>query len=75
MGIALVAWLGQRFVPLLALDLFLARPFFRVDEGLWRIAWDSLLLAAEIGVSWWIYARLAKGTRRLESRALRRCSC
>lgn len=66
LGLALVAWLGQVMVPVLALDLFLARTSIRVDHGLLRIAGDSLLLAAEMGFSWWAYAQLARGSRRLE---------
>ena len=65
-GIALVAWLGLGVVPLLALDLYLSRAHFRVDHLQVRVLGDSLLLAVEMGLSWWIYSHLAKGVRRLE---------
>ncbi len=65
-GLVLVAWLGQGMVPLLAVALYLARGFFRVDHPPIRILGDSLLPAIEMGLSWWVYAQVAKGTRRLE---------
>jgi signal transduction histidine kinase/integral membrane sensor domain MASE1 len=65
-GLALVAWLGPWVVPLLALDLFLAGEYHAAHLGRSRILMDSLLLAAEMGLSWWVYATIAKGARRLE---------
>jgi signal transduction histidine kinase/integral membrane sensor domain MASE1 len=66
LGLTLVAWLGQAIVPLLALDVFVARLLAATDQSIAGMARDSLLLAAEAGLSWWLYARLARGTRRPE---------
>ncbi len=66
-GLALVAWFGPWIVPLLVLDLFLAGHYFHSDHHApARILGDSLLLAAEMGLSWWVFSKLAKGARRLE---------
>src|ERR1700693_6068742 len=45
LGLALVAWLGQGMVPLVALDLYLTRIFFRSEDNLVRNLAGSLLLA------------------------------
>lgn len=66
LGLVLVAWLGVRIVPLLAIDLFLSRAVFRTQDSIVHILGDSVLLAAEMGLSWWLYADLAHGRRRLE---------
>jgi signal transduction histidine kinase/integral membrane sensor domain MASE1 len=66
LGIALVAWLGLRFVPLLALAVLTGRALAHADQNLIRMLGDSVLLAAEMGLSWWLYANVARGTRRLE---------
>ena len=66
LGLALVAWLGLAIVPLLALDLLLARVLLHADQTLPQDLGDSVLLAAEMGLSWWVYAHLARGSRRLE---------
>jgi signal transduction histidine kinase/integral membrane sensor domain MASE1 len=65
-GLALVAWLGQGIVPFIALALFLAKIISPGDQAPSQILVDSLLTAWELGLSWWLYASVAKGTRRLE---------
>ena len=66
LGLALVAWLGLAIVPLLALDLVLTRLGFASEHPTIRLVADGVLLAAEMGLSWWVYAHLARGSRRLE---------
>lgn len=65
-GLALTAWLGQRVVPLLAIVTILTRLILRSDLTISQNCWDGLLLASEAGLSWWVYSRLAEGSRHLE---------
>jgi PAS domain S-box-containing protein len=63
LGILLTAWLGWWAVLPLFADLFLVK--------LWSAEWsaalvDSFALSAEIGFSWWCYAIVGKGSRRLD---------
>ncbi len=69
-GLALVSWFGFWSLPFLMAGLFLARLVTHASPPLphpvWLIVWDSVLLTAQIGVSWWLYAVKAKGSRWLD---------
>jgi PAS domain S-box-containing protein len=66
LGIVLVAWFGYRVTPLLAIDLFLLSWLSAPERGAVHHTLDALLLTAQIALSWWCYADLAKGSRGLE---------
>jgi PAS domain S-box-containing protein len=66
LGIVLVAWFGYWVTPFLALDLLLVWALTAPERGLVNNALDALLLAAQIALSWWCYADLARGSRGLE---------
>lgn len=65
-GLALVAWLGRGVLILLFVDLLWARTSIRPDKALAYHLGDCLLITAELGLSWWLYAGVARGTRRLD---------
>ena len=60
LGIALAAWLGWRFLPFLAADLLVLAVFHRLNFL------DVFLHAALIGSAWWLYTRVALGSRWLD---------
>lgn len=64
LGIALVSWTSWWVLPLLAIEILLCRLPAANDSKLAVI--DSLLLAGQIGLSWWAYHGLARGSRWLE---------
>ena len=65
-GLALVAWLGQPIVPLLIIAMGLGRLAAGGDQTAEQALVSSALLGFEISLSWWVYAGLAKGSRRLD---------
>ena len=63
LGLVLTAWVGWWTLLFLFADLFLVKAW----SGDWSAALvDSFFLAAEIAFSWWCYAVLGKGSRRLD---------
>jgi PAS domain S-box-containing protein len=62
LGLALTAWLGLWAVPVLFADMFLVHVW---AGDLWTGLVDSFLLAAQVGLSWWCYAGLGRGSRQL----------
>jgi hypothetical protein len=70
LGIALFSWLGWRVLPLLALDMLLVRwqTSYRVEESLVlrHVFADTLLHLLLIFASWWLYHRVARGSRWLD---------
>ena len=63
-GIAILSWTSWWVLPLLAVEVLACRLPLAVDSRA-AIA-ESVLLAGQIGASWWVYHRLAKGSRWLE---------
>src|SRR6516225_1012966 len=63
-GIAILSWTSWWVLLLLALEVLACRLPFAVDSRA-AIA-ESVLLVGQIGASWWVYHRLAKGSRWLE---------
>jgi PAS domain-containing protein len=62
-GLALTAWLGLWMVPLIFADFLL----LRLATGEWGYALaDSILLAFQVGLSWWCYAQVARSKRGLD---------
>jgi PAS domain-containing protein len=62
-GLVLTAWLGLWVVALIVADFLLVRLALAGQDH--AIA-DSVLLAVQTGVSWWCYAHVARGRRRLD---------
>ncbi len=63
-GVALLSWTSWWLLPLLAVETLVSS--LLVDDGQ-SLPWaDSLLLAGQIGLSWWAYHTLARGSRWLE---------
>jgi PAS domain S-box-containing protein len=65
-GIALVAWLGWRIVPILALELLAARWWTHRDAPVLAVFTDTLIHVAHIGLAWWLYHDVARGARTLD---------
>ena len=66
LGLALLAWLGYRLLPLMAVNLVLVQILFRSqDTTIWQGIVEALLTTIEVGAGWWCYQR-AGGTRRLD---------
>jgi signal transduction histidine kinase len=66
LGIALLSWLGWRILPLLALDLLLARWLTHAHSAATIILADTLLHTLQIALSWWLYHQVAHGSRWLD---------
>jgi PAS domain S-box-containing protein len=66
LGIALLNWLGWRILPLLAADLLIVRGLTHGDSGALVVLADALLHAAQIGLSWWLYHQVCRGSRWLD---------
>jgi hypothetical protein len=66
MGVALVAWLGWRMLPALALVLLVVRAVTHASDGIGLIAGDSILHILLIGMSWWVYRQVAHGSPGLD---------
>src|SRR5690242_12772452 len=68
LGIVLLAWLGWRILPVLALEVLLARWLNppHADASLMLILRDTLLHTLTIAVSWWLYHEIAGGSRWLD---------
>jgi PAS domain-containing protein len=64
LGIALLSWTSWWVLPLLALEILVCRLPTVSDSRLALL--EGLLLAGQIGVSWWAYHHLARGSRWLE---------
>jgi PAS domain-containing protein len=64
-GIALVSWTSWWVLALLAVELPLAYLLLKGGGGSPAML-DGALLAAQIGLSWWAYHTLARGSRWLE---------
>jgi PAS domain-containing protein len=64
LGVALLSWTSWWLLPLLAIELLVCR-FPVADDGRLAVL-EALLLAGQIGVSWWAYHYLARGSRGLE---------
>jgi PAS domain-containing protein len=62
-GVALVAWTSWWILPLLTLEVLLFRLLPDINQ---LSLLDGFLLAAQIGLSWWAYHTLARGSRWLE---------
>jgi PAS domain S-box-containing protein len=68
LGIALVAWLGWLIVPFLVADLVL----LAIIRGIAQLTplplglADAALYGGQIGISWWLYHRVARGSRWLD---------
>lgn len=61
-GLALIAWFGLWAVLPLFADLF----FVKVQSAEWSVALvDSFFISIQLGLSWWCYSVLGKGSRRL----------
>jgi signal transduction histidine kinase len=66
LGIALVAWLGQAIVPLLALDLVLVSWLTAPERALAGHLVDTALLIVPMALSWWCYTEIAHGVDTLD---------
>lgn len=66
LGVTLISWFGWRIVPVLAVELLVARWLTSSDASLLRILADTLLHTAHMGLGWWLYASVAQGARRLD---------
>ncbi len=66
LGIALTAWLGWWMVPMLAVEILVARLFTYPDVGLLANLADTVLNTAVIAASWWLYHHVARGSRWLD---------
>jgi signal transduction histidine kinase len=74
LGIVMVAWLGLRILPVLAIDLLFVRSEAIAEHIvvaahlnlLHIIIADSLLHTVQIGLSWWLYYQVARGSRWLD---------
>ncbi|MBI2807139.1 MAG: PAS domain S-box protein [Planctomycetes bacterium] len=65
LGIVLASWLGWRILPVLTLDLLLAR--WQVSDGNFiAVLADSLVLSVHITLAWWLYHRVAHASRWLD---------
>lgn len=64
LGIALTAWLGFWVVGLLFIDVLFAQLVAQRDFG--HALVEAILLAGQVGVSWWSYHQLARGARQLD---------
>ena len=66
LGIVLLSWLGWRILPVLALDLLLVRWLTHAEAGIPIVLADTLLHILQIGLSWWLYYYIARGSRWLD---------
>lgn len=66
LGLALVSWFGLGYAALLAVDLFIVRLATHPDHPWGLQALDSLMLAAQIAVSWWCFHSAAQASRYLD---------
>ena len=62
-GVALLSWTSWWLLPLLAAEAIVIG--MRLRPGPLALA-DALLLSGQIGLSWWAYYRLGRGSRWLE---------
>ncbi|MSU76872.1 MAG: PAS domain S-box protein [Gemmataceae bacterium] len=65
-GVVLVSWFGWRILPVLLVDLLLARWPFDLSANAGLIATEILCQGTLIGSSWWLYHHLAHGSRWLD---------
>ena len=66
LGIALIAWLGWRILPVLAIVLLTIRWLTHGSYPGLLIVADSMLHIFLIGSSWWLYHHVARGSRWLD---------
>jgi PAS domain S-box-containing protein len=66
LGIALVSWLGWRILPVLSLVLLLVRSLTHANPRPAIILGDTVLHTLQIGISWWLYHHVARGSRWLD---------
>jgi PAS domain S-box-containing protein len=66
LGIALTAWLGWWIVPMLAIELLVVRFFSYPDRSLLVNLVEAGVNTTEIAASWWLYHRVARGSRWLD---------
>jgi len=67
-GIAFTAWIGYRILPFFALTALIANYLLyrSFSEGALRQVLDALFVPAQVGLGWWVYHRLAGGSKRLD---------
>lgn len=63
-GVALLSWTSCWLLPIFAVEALLAYLLFAADAPVAVL--DALLLVGQIGLSWWAYRALARGSRWLE---------
>src|ERR1043166_5611913 len=63
-GIAILSWTFWVLLPLLFVEAIVCRLPFSADSRAALL--ESVLLTAQIGLSWWIYHHLAQGSRWIE---------
>jgi PAS domain S-box-containing protein len=63
-GVALLSWTSWWLLPLLAVEGLVAELILRESHS--QALLDAVLLAGQIGLSWWAYHILARGSRWLE---------
>lgn len=65
LGATLTSWFGWRILPLLAIEIFLAR-WLAEGDNLAIVALDTVLHIATIGLAWWLFEEVAGGSRWLD---------
>lgn len=65
-GIVLIAWFGWRILPVLLVDLLLARLQADTAENSAILAVDVLCNGTLLSSAWWLYHQIAHGSRRLD---------
>jgi PAS domain S-box-containing protein len=65
LALVLVAWLGLRCTLLIAADLFLIQ-ILSGERAIFVAGAEALWTSAEAAAGWWIFHRVASGSRRLE---------
>jgi PAS domain-containing protein len=63
-GVAILSWTSWWLLPILAVEAVLVHMLLSADRAI--AVGDAVLLAAQIGLSWWAYHTLARGSRWLE---------
>jgi PAS domain S-box-containing protein len=63
-GLTLVSWFGFGFAPVLAVTLFGYRIMTGSAPG--ESLLDATLIGCEMAAGWWVYSRIARGSRWLE---------
>ena len=66
LGVALVSWLTWRIFPALAVVLLLVRTATHADDGMGLVLVDSSLHILLIGLSWWHYFDIGRGSSWLD---------